>query len=139
MGGRDWQVGAGVALWLAETGRWELARLAETGRWELVRLAETGRWELVRLAETGRWELVWLARLAETDRCCRGAPPRTTPALTAGTRGIWPSPSCQLVGSVEYQAGQPSQRATPAAVQGVGTTRRGVSVWVCGTPVRGLW
>ena len=36
-----------MALWLAETGRWELARLAETGRWELVRLAETGRWELV--------------------------------------------------------------------------------------------
>ena len=35
-GGRDWQVGAGVALWLGETGRWELARLAETGRWELV-------------------------------------------------------------------------------------------------------
>ena len=98
-----------MALWLAETGRWELARLAETGRWELVRLAETG------------------------------APPRTTLALTTGTRGIWPSPSCQLVGSVEYQAGQPSQRATPAAVQGVGTTRRGVSVWVCGTPVRGLW
>ena len=34
-------------MWVAETGRWELARLAETGRWELVRLAETGRWELV--------------------------------------------------------------------------------------------